>query len=371
MIFLHRTCISISYISCKIIHIIDCISEFRNFIDHMMDLCESAKLFLCRFQSHNCRKNCLSHVFGDIHAAFLHSFEDHLGHIFNGLLIKSLVIVPCKSFFVFFHGDFLVFVHKLADRIQRICHICDTKSLRTCEVIDGSAFLNSKSSADAVIYHTGFKRKRYSLCMSNIDRIVCIYKKRNTIFHLLLICIIKLFKSCHLCDVTCLDTNKFSLVHTIGKYKLERTAHIEECCIMPSICLTCLLRLYASDDVIFSGILKSQSSVQKCRDDHLIIIVSRKSDTGSCKLCRLDQKFMRGTIPYTDGKRRHWQMYMHGCKDTHNRKVIGNIISIFILSADNQVLEKAVSCKPLCGSRITYLVEVIQFNPDTVEEFLC
>ena len=64
-------------------------------------------------------------------------------------------------------------------------------------------------------------------------------------------------------------------------------------------------------------------------------------------------------------------MYMHGCKDTHNRKVIGNVISVFILSADDQVLEKAVSCKSFCGSRITYLVEVIQFNPDTVEEFLC
>ena len=140
---------------------------------------------------------------------------------------------------------------------------------------------------------------------------------------------------------------------------------------MPSICLTCLLRLYASDDVIFSGILKSQSSVQKCRDDHLIIIVSRKSDTGSCKFCRLDQKFMRGTVPYTDGKRRHWQMYMHGCKDTHNRKVIGNIISVLVLTTDDQVLEKAVSCKSLCRSCITDFVEVIQFDPDTVKKFLC
>ena len=64
-------------------------------------------------------------------------------------------------------------------------------------------------------------------------------------------------------------------------------------------------------------------------------------------------------------------MYMHGCKDTHNRKVIGNIISVFILSADDQVLEKAVSCKSFCGSRITNLVEIVQFNPDTVKKFLC
>ena len=62
---------------------------------------------------------------------------------------------------------------------------------------------------------------------------------------------------------------------------------------------------------------------------------------------------------------------MHRCKDTHNRKVIGNIISVLVLTTDDQVLEKAVSCKSLCGSCITDFVEVIQFDPDTVKKFLC
>ena len=207
--------------------------------------------------------------------------------------------------------------------------------------------------------------------MCNVDRIICIYKKGNTVFHLFLVCVIKFLEGCHLGDIACLDTNKLALVHTIGEYEFQRAAHIEECCVMPSICLAGFLRFYTSDDVVFSGICKSQSSVQKCRDDNFIIIVGRKSDTCSCKLGCLDQQFVRGAIPYTDGKGRHRQVYMHRCKDTHNRKVIGNIISVLVLTTDDQVLEKAVSCKSLCRSCITDFVEVIQFDPDTGKKFLC
>ena len=77
------------------------------------------------------------------------------------------------------------------------------------------------------------------------------------------------------------------------------------------------------------------------------------------------------TVPYSDGKRRHRQMYMHGCKDTHNRKIVCHIVSVFVLSAYDQVLEKAVTCKSLCGCCITYFVKIVEFDPDTVKEFLC
>ena len=116
-IFLQWAAVCISNISCKIIHIIDCITKLRNFVNHMMDLCKSAKLLFGRFQSHNSLKNRLCSVSIYCHACVLHSLKDHFRHIRNGLLIQTLVIVPCQSLFVLFHGDFLIFVYKLTDRI--------------------------------------------------------------------------------------------------------------------------------------------------------------------------------------------------------------------------------------------------------------
>ena len=77
MIFLKRTCIGICNISCKIIHIIDGISEFRNFIDHIMQFCKFLNLLIGRFQSHNCLKNCFCCIFVDSHSCILHSLENH------------------------------------------------------------------------------------------------------------------------------------------------------------------------------------------------------------------------------------------------------------------------------------------------------
>ena len=63
-------------------------------------------------------------------------------------------------------------------------------------------------------------------------------------------------------------------------------------------------------------------------------------------------------------------MYMHGCKDTHYGKVVRYIVSVFILSADDQVLEKAVAGKSFCRCCITNFIQVVEFYPDAVEKFL-
>ena len=38
-------------------------------------------------------------------------------------------------------------------------------------------------------------------------------------------------------------------------------------------------------------------------------------------------------------------MHMHRCLNTHNRKIVSYILSLFILTTCDQILEKAVSCK--------------------------
>ena len=195
--------------------------------------------------------------------------------------------------------------------------------------------------------------------MSYINGVICIYKKGNTVFHLLLISIVKLIESFHTGNIAGRNTNHLTLIHTIAKYKFQRTAHIKECCVMPSLSLTCFLRLYASDDIVLTGICQGKSSVLQCRNDHFVIIISRKSDTGSGKLCCLDQKIMWGTVPYTDGKGRCRKMYMHGCLNAHERQIVCHIFTVFVLTAYDQVLEQAVACETFCGGCITYLVQVI------------
>ena len=195
--------------------------------------------------------------------------------------------------------------------------------------------------------------------MCYVDGIICIYKKGDAVFHLFLVSIVKLIEGFHPGNIAGRNTNHLTLIHTIAKYKLQRTAHIKECCVMPSLCLTCFLRLYASDDIVLTGICQGKSSVLQCRDDYLVVIISRKSDTRSGKLCCLDQKVMRRTIPYTDGKGRSRKMYMHGCLNTHKGKVIGHIIAIFILTSYDQVLEQTVACEAFCRCCVTDFIQVI------------
>ena len=153
--------------------------------------------------------------------------------------------------------------------------------------------------------------------MSHVNGIICIYKKGNAVLHLFLVCIIEFVESIHLGNIASLNTNLYTLVHTICKNKFKRTAHIKERCIMPAVCLTGFLRFNTSDDVVFSCIFQSEASVLQCRNDNFIIIVSRKSDTGSCKVSCLHQQFMRRTIPYTDRQRRLRQEYLLGRLDAH------------------------------------------------------
>ena len=195
--------------------------------------------------------------------------------------------------------------------------------------------------------------------MCNINGIICIYKQGDEIFHLFLVCVIELVKALHLCDIASLNTNLHTFIHTIRENHLQWTAHVKECGIMPTFCLTCFLRFYTADDVILSGICKGKSPVLQCRDDNFIIIISRKSDSCSCKLCGLDQEFMWRSVPYSYRKRRCRKMYMHGRLDTHKGEIIGHILAVFVLATCDQVLEKAVACKTFCRCGITAFIQVV------------
>ena len=138
--------------------------------------------------------------------------------------------------------------------------------------------------------------------MRHIDGIISIDQKLDRIIHLLFICIIELFKCRHVLHITCCRTDADTFVYSIRKYQLQRTAHIEKRRIMPSFCLTGLLWFHTSNDVIISCILQSQSSAHQRRYDHFVIVICRKSDSGSCQLCCPDQEFVWCSVPYPHRK---------------------------------------------------------------------
>ena len=153
-IFLKRLGISISHISCKIIHIRDIVSEFRNLLDHLVDLFESCFLLRRWLCSESCCHNSCCCLLIHTDAVFLELLHYNGSDICRRLCINTLAIVPCQSLFQLFHGHLLLFIYKLADCIQGICHVGNTKSLRTCEVINSASFLNGFTTFQAVIHHT-------------------------------------------------------------------------------------------------------------------------------------------------------------------------------------------------------------------------
>ena len=65
--------------------------------------------------------------------------------------------------------------------------VSNTKCLRTCEVIDSAAFLNTLTSSDTVINQSGKERKRSSLSMSKVYTVVSLCQVVYEVFHLLLV----------------------------------------------------------------------------------------------------------------------------------------------------------------------------------------
>ena len=128
---------------------------------------------------------------------------------------------------------------------------------------------------------------------------------------------------------------------------------------MPAFCLSGLLRFYAADDIVLSGVLHGQSHAHERRYDHFIIIICRKSDTCTSQLRSLQHQRMRGSVPYTDGKGRLGQENMGGSADAHKGQVIGHIQAVLVLTAYDHVLKQAVACKSFCTGCITAFIQII------------
>lgn len=61
---------------------------------------------------------------------------------------------------------------------------------------------------------------------------------------------------------------------------------------------------------------------------------------------------------------------MHRRLDAHEGEVVGDVVALGVLTAGNEVLEEAVPGEPLGGILVADLVEVVELDPDAVEQLL-
>ena len=139
---------------------------------------------------------------------------------------------------------------------------------------------------------------------------------------------------------------------------------------MPSIRFRGNLWLNTANDTIKSCLFKRYAATHHRRNNHLVIIEGRNTHSFTRNLCRLHKKRLRRAVPDANRKRGLRQVDMRGCFEAHIRKVICRITTVSRLTADNQVLEKSIACKALCGSGIAYLIQIIQLHPDAVNQLL-
>ena len=111
--------------------------------------------------------------------------------------------------------------------------------------------------------------------MGNVNGVVGIDEKLEHIVVLCLVGIVKFFEGLHLRYVAGVHADEFSVVITVRENKLERTAHIEERRIVPTVGLARLLRFDTSDDVVISCVLDGKSAAEKRGDVDFVVLVGR------------------------------------------------------------------------------------------------
>ena len=211
----------------------------------------------------------------------------------------------------------MLLVDQGLNAVKRIRGIGYAEALRTGEIIYSSALLCGKAPVHTVVHHAGKPGKRHSLGVGLVYCIVGIYQKGNLVVHLLFICIPEVVEGLKVLQLSCTYRYLLSLVHSVGKYKFQRTKHIEEGGIVPAHFLTHLCGLNAADYSVIPGILQGYAPVHHGRNDYLVVIICRKAYSRPCKPCRLDQKLLGRKVPYPYGKRGHRKEYVVGGPDTH------------------------------------------------------
>ena len=313
---------------------------------------------------------------GDLSVGYVHACQHKLLDRFHSQLLgllgdKALTEVVLNRFLIVSHGDLLGVKDQCLDSQQTVGVVGNTKALRTGEVESCTALLVGLAACHTVVDQGCLEGQGATNAVRVVYCVVSLYHHLDKEFLLGFVSLEEVLKAAHFAYVTRLGADLLALVHTIREYHFHRTAHVEERSIVPTVGIVGNAGLNAADDAVAAGILERNAAIHHSGDDDLIIIEGGHAHTLAGNGCSLDQKIVGGFVPYTDGKRRLGQAHVALCLHAHKGELVGDVIAVLVLTADDQVLEHAVACKALSGSCVTHLVEVVELDPDAVQQLLC
>ncbi len=273
--------------------------------------------------------------------------------------VEALPVIHGQRPLVLRQRHLFLVKHQLLYGIQRIRHIGDAEALGPGEIVNRAALLDGLPPLNAVVHHTGQIRQGASGGMSHIDGIVRVHQQGNIVLHLLFVSVIKFLEAGHLLHSPGLDADLLPLVPSVREHQLQGTAHIVEGRVMPALRLAGLLGLHTADDIVLPGVLQGKPPAEQGGNDHLVIVISRKSYPCAGQIRRLHQQVVGGLVPHPDRKGGLGQEHMFGCRDAHKAQVVGHVHPFLILAAHDQILEQAVASEALRAGGVPAFVQVI------------
>ena len=176
--------------------------------------------------------------------------------------------------------------------------------------------------------------------MGPVYRIVRVHQQGDVVFHLLFVCCLELLIGSEAFHVSRMYAGFLALIHTVVEDHLQRTYHVKESSIVPSVLSAGYVRLHASYDAVVPCFLQRYTPVLHGGYYYLVVVVSRESYTRSRHFRCPHQKLLRRAVPYSYGYGRLREEYVLRRIQAHEGQIVGGIPSVGCLSAHYQILEE-------------------------------
>ena len=139
---------------------------------------------------------------------------------------------------------------------------------------------------------------------------------------------------------------------------------------MPAVGLVAGGGLHATDDAVAAGILQGVAAGHHGGDDDFIVIEGGHAHTLAGDGGGLDQQGVGRAVPDTDGQGGLGQTNVHLRLHAHVGQIVGGVQTVLVLTAHDEILEQTVTGKALGGGGVTHLVQIVELDPDAVQQLL-
>ena len=130
------------------------------------------------------------------------------------------------------------------------------------------------------------------------------------------------------------------------------------------------MRLHAANNSVIASVFYGETPVDKSWDDDFVVVVGRHAESKAGNLSRFDQEFIRGLVPNAYRDRGLGQFGVRGGFKAGNGQFVSGVFTVSVLTANDQVLEHRIATEALCGCFVTNFVNIVELDPQAVEQFL-